>query len=415
MANLRQTALTLADSTLYINKSAVSLADVMADNGVIHVVDQVILPPPAVTDSTQTIVDIALADDNFSTLVAALTEANLVATLSDESATFTVFAPTNAAFDKLEDTALAGLLADTDALTDILLKHVIKDATIDAVSAYAANGGAVTSIGNDSLGVSLVDFTQTSNGDSDEVAYDSANQRLVGGTNSTNPGLTLYAFDSDLGSAGSTCNDSCATNWPPVLVTDGEVSNISGLSLVTRDDGSFQAAYKGRPLYFYSGDTELGDTNGQGVNGWWKVDQEQIALQVQGSNVTNLDIYASNGVLHVIDTVITAADKVTTAETIEVSVEASNDGSGNVYVIGGVQRKALTLAVGTTYTFTHPSGHPLLFSETGDGTHSGGTEFTSGVDSSIAGTTVIEVTSSTPATLYYYCSLHARMGSAATQ
>jgi len=415
MANLRQTALTLADSTLYINKSAVSLADVMADNGVIHVVDQVILPPPAVTDSTQTIVDIALADDNFSTLVAALTEANLVATLSDESATFTVFAPTNAAFDKVEDTALEGLLADTDALTDILLKHVIKDATIDAVSAYAANGGAVTSIGNDSLGVSLVDFTQTSNGDSDEVAYDSANQRLVGGTNSTNPGLTLYAFDSDLGSAGSTCNDSCATNWPPVLVTDGEVSNISGLSLVTRDDGSSQAAYKGRPLYFYSGDTELGDTNGQGVNGWWKVDQEQIALQVQGSNVTNLDIYASNGVLHVIDTVITAADKVTTAETIEVSVEANNDGSGNVYVIGGVQRKALTLAVGTTYTFTHPSGHPLLFSETGDGTHSGGTEFTSGVDSSIAGTTVIEVTSSTPATLYYYCSLHARMGSAATQ
>ena len=198
MANERQTALTLADSTLYINKSAVSLADVMADNGVIHVVDQVILPPPAVTDSTQTIVDIALADENFSTLVAALTAADLVTTLSDETATFTVFAPTNAAFDKIEDTALADLLADTDALTDILLKHVIKDATIDSVSAYAANGGAVTSIGNDSLGVSLVDFTQTTNGDSDEVAYDSASQRLVGGTNSTNPGFTLYAFDSDL-------------------------------------------------------------------------------------------------------------------------------------------------------------------------------------------------------------------------
>lgn len=415
MANERQTALTLADSKLYINKSAVSLADVMADNGVIHVVDQVILPPPAVTDSTQTIVDIALADENFSTLVAALTAADLVTTLSDETATFTVFAPTNAAFDKIEDTALADLLADTDALTDVLLKHVISGATIDSVSAYAANGGVVTSIGNDSLGVSLVDFTKTTNGDSDEVAYDSASQRLVGGTNSTNPGFTLYAFDSDLGSAGSTCNDSCATNWPPVLVTDGEVANISGLSLVTRDDGSSQAAYKGRPLYFYSGDTEASVTSGQSVSGWWKVGQEQVALQVQGSNVTSVDIYASNGILHVIDTVITAADNVTAAETIEVSVAANNDGTGNVYVIGGVQRKALTLTVGTTYTFTHPSGHPLLFSETGDGTHSGGTEYTSGVDSSIAGTTVIEVTSSTPTTLYYYCSLHPRMGSAATQ
>ena len=306
MANERQTALTLADSRLYINKSAVSLADVMADNGVIHVVDQVILPPPAVTDSTQTIVDIALADENFSTLVAALTAADLVTTLSDETATFTVFAPTNAAFDKIEDTALADLLADTDALTDVLLKHVISGATIDSVSAYAANGGVVTSIGNDSLGVSLVDFTKTTNGDSDEVAYDSASQRLVGGTNSTNPGFTLYAFDSDLGSAGSTCNDSCATNWPPVLVTDGEVANISGLSLVTRDDESSQAAYKGRPLYFYSGDTEASDTSGQSVSGWWKVGQEQVALQVQGSNVTSVDIYASNGILHVIDTVITA-------------------------------------------------------------------------------------------------------------
>ena len=415
MANLRQTALTLADSRLYINKSAVSLADVMADNGVIHVVDQVILPPPAVTDSTQTIVDIALADENFSTLVAALTAADLVTTLSDETATFTVFAPTNAAFDKIEDTALADLLADTDALTDVLLKHVISGATIDSVSAYAANGGVVTSIGNDSLGVSLVDFTKTTNGDSDEVAYDSASQRLVGGTNSTNPGFTLYAFDSDLGSAGSTCNDSCATNWPPVLVTDGEVANISGLSLVTRDDESSQAAYKGRPLYFYSGDTEASDTSGQSVSGWWKVGQEQVALQVQGSNVTSVDIYASNGILHVIDTVITAADKVTAAETIEVSVAANNDGAGNVYVIGGVQKKALTLEVGTTYTFTHPSGHPLLFSETGDGTHNGGTDYTTGVDSSIAGTTVIEVTSSTPTILYYYCSLHSGMGSTAVQ
>ena len=305
MANERQTALTLAGSTLYINKSAVSLADVMADNGVIHVVDQVILPPPAVTDSTQTIVDIALAEENFSTLVAALTAADLVTTLSDETATFTVFAPTNAAFDKIADTALADLLADTDALTDVLLKHVISGATIDSVSAYAANGGVVTSIGNDSLGVSLVDFTKTTNGDSDEVAYDSASQRLVGGTNSTNPGFTLYAFDSDLGSAGSTCNDSCATNWPPVLVTDGEVANISGLSLVTRDDESSQAAYKGRPLYFYSGDTEASDTSGQSVSGWWKVGQEQVELQVQGSGVTTFDLYGTNGVIHVIDTVIT--------------------------------------------------------------------------------------------------------------
>ena len=56
-------------------------------------------------------------------------------------------------------------------------------------------------------------------------------------------------------------------------------------------------------------------------------------------------------------------------ETIGVSVEANNSGSGNVYVIDGTQNKAITLNVGTTYTFSHPQAHPLRFSTTSDGTH----------------------------------------------
>ena len=306
MANGAEAALSLANNTLFVNKSAVSLADVMADNGVIHVVDQVISVPAAKGEPTQTIVDIAASDDDFSTLVAALTAADLVTTLSDTSATFTVFAPTNAAFDKIEDSTLDGLLADTDALTAILLKHVVAAAEIDSVSAFAANGTDVPSIGGDSLSVSLQNFSQTVDGASDEVAYDSASEMLVGGTNSSQPGLTLYVFDSDLGASGSTCNDGCATTWPPVVVADGEVDNIPGLSLITRDDGSSQAAFKGRPLYFYANDTAAGDTNGQAVDyAWWKVDQEQVELQVQGSGVTTFDLYGTNGVIHVIDTVIT--------------------------------------------------------------------------------------------------------------
>jgi uncharacterized surface protein with fasciclin (FAS1) repeats len=379
------------------------------------VVDQVIVPPPAVDASSRTIVDIALDDSQLSTLVTALTAADLVTTLSDDTATFTVFAPTNAAFDKIEDGALATLLADTTALTDILLKHVVSDAAIDAVSAYAANGSAVTSTGNDSLGVSLIDFTQTTNAETDEVAYDRVNQVLVGGQNSTNQGLTLYVFDSDLGTSGSTCNGGCAETWPPVTVSDADVSNIAGLTLVTREDGSSQAAYKSRPLYFYSGDSAAGDIKGQDISGWWKVGQEQVALQIQGSNVTMVDIYASNGVVHVIDTVITAADKVEVAKSFDVSVVASDSGSGNVYVIDGVQNKSLALEAGTTYTFTHSSGHPLRFSETDDGTHGGGSEYTLDVDSSLSGSTVIKVTSATPSMLYYYCSAHAGMGGSAGQ
>ena len=306
MANGLKTALSLASNKLFVNKSAVSLADVMADNGVIHVVDQVITVPAAKGEPSQTIVDIAASNDDFSTLVTALTAADLVTTLSDTSATFTVFAPTNAAFDKIDDATLDEILADTDLLTSILLKHVVTDSEIDSVSAFAANGADVLSIGGDSLSVSLQNFSQTVDGASDEVAYDSASEMLVGGTNSSRPGLTLYVFDSDLGTSGSTCNDGCATTWPPVVVDDAEVNNIPGLSLIDRDDGSSQAAFKGRPLYFYANDTAAGDTNGQAVNGaWWQVDQEQVELQVQGSGVTTFDLYGTNGVIHVIDTVIT--------------------------------------------------------------------------------------------------------------
>ena len=74
-----------------------------------------------------------------------------------------------------------GLLADTDALTAILLKHVVNNSEIDSVSAFAANGADVPSIGGDSLSVSLQNFSQTVDGASDEVAYDSASEMLVGG------------------------------------------------------------------------------------------------------------------------------------------------------------------------------------------------------------------------------------------
>ena len=96
-------------------------------------------------------------------------------------------------------------------------------------------------------------------------------------------------------------------------------------------------------------------------------------------------------------------------EVIEVSVEANTNGSGNVYVIDGTQKKSLTLNVGATYIFNHPSAHPLRFSTTDDGTHGGGVEYTNGVTTS-DGVTTIEVKEA-PITLYYYCDVHSGMGS----
>ena len=309
MANEKSVALSLSENTLYVNKSAVSLADVMGDNGVIHVLDQVILPPTAKGNPTQSVVDIATSNSAFSTLVTALSAADLVSTLSDETATFTVFAPTNDAFSKIDSDVLSNLLDDSAALNDILLKHVVSGVEIDSVTAFSANGSAVASIGGDNLNVNLVNFASTSNNESDEVAYDAVAQRLVGGNNSEKPGFTVYVFDDDLGSSGSNCEGTCSSTWSPVTVSDGDVTNIPGLNLVTRLDDTHQVTYKGRPLYFYANDIEPGDVFGKAVNSkWWSVDQEQVSLQIQGSNVTTFDIYATNGVIHVIDTVITSGD-----------------------------------------------------------------------------------------------------------
>merc|ERR1712088_158121 len=75
----------------------------------------------------KTIAELVVSEPRFSTLLAAVKAADLVDTLSGEGS-FTVFAPTNEAFKKVPEDALAGLLADKDALTAVLLRHVVPSA-----------------------------------------------------------------------------------------------------------------------------------------------------------------------------------------------------------------------------------------------------------------------------------------------
>ena len=82
-------------------------------------------------------------------------------------------------------------------------------------------------------------------------------------------GMTLYTFDKD--SAGkSACNGKCAENWPP-LMADAAAAPPAGYSVVARDDGQKQWAYKGKPLYGWVKETKPGDTTGDGVNGSWHI------------------------------------------------------------------------------------------------------------------------------------------------
>lgn len=79
-------------------------------------------------------------------------------------------------------------------------------------------------------------------------------------------GHTLYTFDED--SAGkSACYGRCAETWPPVKVPHGAAA-VGGFTVVNRDDGSAQWAYKDKPLYLWVRDKAPGETTGDGVRGW---------------------------------------------------------------------------------------------------------------------------------------------------
>ncbi|WP_076997205.1 ATP-binding protein [Variovorax sp. KK3] len=84
-------------------------------------------------------------------------------------------------------------------------------------------------------------------------------------------GMTLYTFDRDAANSGkSACNGPCATNWPPLAAADG-AKPMGPYTIVTRDDGKRQWAYKGWPLYYWTKDAKVGDRTGDGVNNVWKV------------------------------------------------------------------------------------------------------------------------------------------------
>ena len=166
MANGDSVGVSVVDGAVYINNAMVTVVDIEAVNGVVHVIDTVLMPPadPDPDTVALSIAELAVADENFSTLVAALTAADLVDTLADETATFTVFAPTNDAFAAIPSDTLDAILADTDTLTAILLQHVIAGAAVDSPTAYSLNGMQATMASDAMLDIAVVDGMLTIGG-----------------------------------------------------------------------------------------------------------------------------------------------------------------------------------------------------------------------------------------------------------
>lgn len=182
MANGAVAGLKYFDDSLWVNDdSRVIIPNILAANGIIHVVDNVILPPwprvddqepsliPGMTVSGNTIVDIASRDGRFTTLTAAVVAAGLDSALSGGQ--WTVFAPTDAAFAKLGiDASNVATTFSKDELTDILLYHTL-DSSVSSAEAKTMLGN-ITMANGQLAGLKYFDGSLWVNDDSRVIVAD---------------------------------------------------------------------------------------------------------------------------------------------------------------------------------------------------------------------------------------------------
>jgi predicted lipoprotein with Yx(FWY)xxD motif len=94
--------------------------------------------------------------------------------------------------------------------------------------------------------------------------------KVTNGTLTDQHGMTLYTFDRDTAAGKSACIGKCANNWPP-LVANAADQPSGDYTIITRDDGKKQWAYRGKPLYLFGKDKMPGDQTGDGFLNIWHI------------------------------------------------------------------------------------------------------------------------------------------------
>ncbi|MDF1800203.1 MAG: fasciclin domain-containing protein [Planctomycetota bacterium] len=280
------------------------------------------------TDAAPSIVEIALADPNFSTLVTALTAADLVTALQGPGP-FTVFAPTNDAFDKLPEGSLRSLLdpANKETLAGILTYHVASG-QLDAASVVGSTGAV-------SLNGQKIDFSVVVEGEgataTTSVFVDSA--KVVVTDIMASNGI-IHVIDSVILPASDdlVATAAAAGTFETLLTAAraaGLVETLQGpgpLTVLAPTDAAFAALPEGtvesllKPenkqqlidilsLHVIKGRNYASDVVGlERLQPLGKKALDVVVLDgvvtIGGATVTATDLDASNGVIHIIDTVI---------------------------------------------------------------------------------------------------------------
>ena len=326
--------LTVATGSLFVNRSQVITPDVMADNGIIHAIDKVLIPP-----NYFNVVETAQADGRFNTLVTAVVEAGLVDTLA-ATPNLTVFAPTDDAFEELIATNDAfSSAADILALSNLgdILKYHVLDSEVDAATAIGLAGNKTTPLlATEELAISYDDpdlFINTSkvivaDVDASNGLIHAVDKVLLPPTASalSDTGVTIAGLVTNLAGAGADAEfttllaalqqeglDVALAGAGPFTVfaptdaafaavgTPAEVLALAGLDDILKQHVINGSAIDSISAYAANGSAVATLRAGTSLN----INIEMGKLMVGNANVVITDVETSNGVIHVIDAVIT--------------------------------------------------------------------------------------------------------------
>jgi len=305
---------TINENGVFINNAKVTVADLEAENGVVHVIDAVLLPPamPA------TVVDIVVNSENHNTLEAAVVAAGLVETLQG-TGPFTVFAPTDAAFAALPAGTVEALLADIPALTDILLYHVVG---AKAMSSSLSNGQEITTVLGKDIKVTINENGVFINNAKVTVADLEAENGIVHVIDAVLLPPTMPATVVDI-----VVNSETHNTLEAAVVAAGLVETLQGagpFTVFAPTDAAFAALPAGTVealladipaltdilLYHVVGAKAMSSSlsNGQEITTVLgkdiKVTINENGVFINNAKVTVADLEAENGVVHVIDAVL---------------------------------------------------------------------------------------------------------------
>jgi len=312
----KSVSITVVDGTVKIDEATVVATDILASNGVIHVIDTVLIPP---ADPEPNIVEVATAAGSFNTLITALELTGLDSALMGEGP-FTVFAPTDDAFAAVPAETLQFLLDNPDELSKVLLYHVVSG----EVKAETVVGlDSAETLSGKSVSITVVDGTVKIN-DANVIATDiEASNGIIHVIDSVlippadaEPNIVEVAaaagnFDILLTALQLTGLDEALMGDGPFTVfapTDEAFENLADgvLDSLIADPDTLQSI-----LLYHVADGKLTADQVLSRNQIPMLQGSRAAIKtdsgsafIENARITATDIMASNGVIHVIDSVI---------------------------------------------------------------------------------------------------------------